>query len=358
MSDAEELLREARSRVDAVDDRIVGLLNERAELVLEIAKLKDEHGVQLYSADREKQVYERVTGKNKGPLPDRSLRAVYRELMSGALTLQKQMKVCYLGPPGTFTHLAAEEKFGSSVEYVPAKDIPSIFAEVKRGGANYGVVPVENSTEGAVTQTLDVLTEYDLNICAELILEIHHNLMTNADPDSIEVIFSQPQVFAQCRRWIANNYAHAELVDESSTSAAARRCVSQENAAAIASQEAAKLYGLKILAANVEDRPQNATRFLMIAADYARPTGNDKTSITFLVKDEVGALYNTLVPFKNNGINLTRIESRPAPHGAWDYYFFVDLQGHCEDPHVKKALDELSHTCRYLQVLGSYPAAG
>ncbi len=277
--------------------------------------------------------------------------------MSGALSLETPMKVCYLGPPGTYTHLAAEHKFGSSVEYLPVKDIPSIFAEVKRGSADYGVVPVENSTEGAVTQTLDALTEYDLKICAELILDIHHNLMSNAAPEEITTIYSVPQVFAQCRKWIATHYPNAQLVDESSTSAAGRRCASEENTAAIASDEAARLYGLTILSANVEDRPQNATRFLMISTDYARPTGNDKTSITFLVKDEVGALYSSLVPFKDNGINLTRIESRPAPHGAWDYYFFVDLQGHCEDPHVKKALDALAERCRYLQVLGSYPAA-
>lgn len=353
----EERLKDLRDLVDAVDDKIVELLNERAKLVIEIAGVKNEHNVQVYSPDREKQVYDRVTAKNNGPLPDRCLKAVYRELMSAALSLEKPVKVCYLGPPGTFTHLAAEEKFGSSVEYLSVKDIPSVFAEVQREGADYGVVPVENSTEGGVARTLDMFMEYDLKICAELILDIHHNLMSNSDPEKIRIIYSLPQVFAQCRKWIANHYPQADLVDESSTSAAARRCASETDAAAIASEEAARLWGLKILNASVEDRPQNATRFLMISKEYARPTGNDKTSVMFLIKDEVGALYNMLLPFKENGINLTRIESRPSPHGAWDYYFFVDFQGHCEDDRVKKTLEDLSQKCRHLQVLGSYPPA-
>ncbi len=354
---SDKRLKKLRDGVDAVDDKIVELMNERAKLVLEIAKVKNEHNVQPYSPDREKQVYDRVTAKNKGPLPDRCLMAVYRELMSGAMSLEKPVKVCYLGPPGTFTHLAAEEKFGSSIEYVPVKDIPSVFAEVKRGDADYGVVPVENSTEGGVTRTLDMFMEYDLKICAELILDIHHNLMSNCEPEKIRVIYSVPQVFSQCKKWIANHYPKVELVDESSTSAAAKRCVSEQDSAAIASEEAARLHGLKILNACVEDNPQNATRFLMISTECARPTGNDKTSVMFLIKDEVGVLYNMLLPFKESGVNLTRIESRPSPHVAWDYYFFVDFQGHCENDNVKKTLEELSQKCRHLQVLGSYPLA-
>lgn len=353
----EKHLKELRDKVDSVDDRIVKLLNERANLVLDIANVKNEHNVKAYSPDREKQVYERVIAKNAGPLPNKCLKAVYRELMSGALSLEKQVKVCCLGPPGTYTHLAAEEKFGSSVEYVSVKDIPSVFAEVQRENADYGVVPVENSTEGGVARTLDMFIEYDLKICAELIMDIHHNLMSNCEKEKIKVIYSLPQVFAQCRKWIANHYPQAELIDESSTSAAAKRCVPEPNSAAIASEEAARLYDLKIISSRVEDRPQNATRFLVISTEYSKPTGNDKTSIMFMVKDEIGALYNMLVPLKENRINLTRIESRPSPHGAWDYYFFVDIHGHCEDENIKKALEGLAQRCRHLQVLGSYPSA-
>ena len=355
---SDKKLKELRNHVDTVDDQMVALMNERASLVLKIADVKNEHNVQIYSPDRAKQVYDRVTEKNKGPLPDKCLKAVYRELMSGALSLEKPLKVCYLGPPGTFTHLAAEENFGSSIEYVPVKDIPSVFAEVKRGEADYGVVPVENSTEGGVSCTLDMFIEYDLKICAELILDIHHNFMSNCKPEEVKVIYSVPQVFSQCRKWLANHYPQTELVDEASTSGAAKRAASEQGAAAIASDEASRLYGLKILNACVEDSPQNATRFLMLSSEYAKPTGKDKTSVMFMIKDEVGALYNMLLPFKDNGINLTRIESRPSPHGgAWDYYFFVDCQGHCEDDNVKKTLEELSNKCRHLQILGSYSPA-
>lgn len=354
---SEKELKALREKIDDVDDKIIKMLNERAKLVLEIAKVKNEHNVQAYSPDREKQVYDRVVERNEGPLPDKCLKAVYRELMSGSLSLERPLKVCYLGPPGTFTHLAAETKFGSSVDYVAAKGISSVFAEVRSGSADYGVVPVENSTEGGVTQTLDMFMEYDLKICAELVLEIHHHMMTNCDPDNIEIIYSHPQVFTQCRKWIASHYPSVKLADAASTSAAAQRCLTEPSTAAIASDEAAKLYGLKIIASGVEDRPQNATRFLMISPEYAKPTGNDKTSVMFQIKDEIGALFNMLVPFKENGVSLTRIESRPSPQKTWDYYFFVDLLGHCEDNNVKSALEDLSNKCRYLQVLGSYPSA-
>ncbi len=350
-------LSEIRKKIDEIDRRIVDLLNRRAELVIEVGRHKERTDSGRYVPEREQEVYERVKRNNTGPLPDEAVTAIYREIMSASLALEGDVEVFYLGPPGTYSHMAAEEKFGSSVRLTAVKDIPSIFAEVQRRHEAYGVVPVENSTEGGVSRTLDMFVEYDLKVCAESVIPIHHNLLQREDGRRIKVIYSIPQVFSQCRKWIAAHHPHAELADAPSSAAAAAMAARDPEAAAIASEEAARLHGLKVVARNVEDRPGNATRFLVIAHHDAEPTGRDKTSIVAAVKDEVGALYDMLQPFKNHGINLTRIESRPAPAGMWDYYFFVDMHGHRTDPPLQRALQEVKSSTKFLKVLGSYPAA-
>lgn len=275
--------------------------------------------------------------------------------MPEALSSEKRLKVAYLGPQATYTHLASLEKFGDSVKHIACNSIPDVFAEVERGGCDYGVVPVENSTEGIISHTLDMFIESDLKICSEIIIEISHNLLANCRMDEIKKVYSNPQVFGQCRFWLEGNLSGRELIEVSSTSTAAQLAFSEGNAAAIASELAGKRYNLGVLASSIEDSPHNVTRFLVIGKTIVKPTHRDKTSIMFSIKDRVGALHAMLTPFKENEINLTKIESRPSRKKAWDYYFFVDLEGHCEDKKVAKALKRLEEECQYLKVLGSYP---
>jgi chorismate mutase / prephenate dehydratase len=344
-------LAENRHKIDEIDRKIIELLNKRAEATLEIRKIKKRLKENIYSPDREKEIYGNISKKNKGPLSANSLRAIYREIMSGSLSLEETVKVAYLGPPLTFTHMAALSKFGRSVDYV---DCDGIGVEKERAG--YGVVPVENSIEGAVNYTFDMFVNSDLKICSEIYLEISHNLLGKVKSfRDIKKVYSHPQVFAQCRMWIEKNIPRAELVEVSSTSKAAELSARKKNTACIASLPAAERYGLRAIANSIEDTAHNVTRFLVIAADSAGPTGDDKTSIMFSVKDKVGALHDILVPFKRNSINLTKIESRPSRLRAWEYYFFVDLEGHYRDKKVKKALAELEKGCTYIKVLGSYP---
>jgi len=307
--------------------------------------------------DREKEVYQRVEKLNKGPLSNYALQAVYAEIMSGSLALEKTITIAYLGPPATFTHIAALKKFGSQVRYHPAKSISDIFTEVERGRCDYGVVPVENSIEGAVNHTLDVFIESDLKICSEINLEISHNLLAKCKLNKIKKIYSNPQVFGQCRLWLESNLPNAELIEVSSTTRAAECVLNERNSAAIASRLAADCYGLKVLAASIEDSAHNMTRFLVVGNIESAPTKDDKTSIMFSVKDKVGVLHDMLVPFKSAKINLTKIESRPSKRRPWEYYFFIDMKGHVQSEKVKKAIAQLNKHCTYLKVLGSYPAA-
>jgi len=307
--------------------------------------------------DREKEVYESIAKNNKGPLSDYALQAVYAEIMSGSLALEKEITIAYLGPPATFTHIAALKKFGSQVRFYPAKSISDIFTEVERGRCDYGVVPIENSVEGAVNHTLDMFIESDLKICSEISLEISHNLLAKCKMNKIKKIYSNPQVFGQCRLWLESNLPNAELIEVSSTTKAAEHALSERNAAAIASKLAAGCYGLKVLAASIEDSAHNVTRFLVIGEIESQPTRKDKTSIVFSVKDKVGVLHDMLVPFKKNRINLTKIESRPSKRRPWEYYFFIDMQGHIQRETVKKSIAQLNKHCTYLKILGSYPAA-
>lgn len=349
------MLKELRDRIDALDAKITGLLNERAALTVRIAQAKKRKGIGIYAPEREQDVLRKLAARNKGPLNAPALRAIYREIMSASLALEKDLKIAYLGPAASFSNLAALKRFGSLVSYVPCASISSVFTEVQRGSVDYGVVPIENSVEGAVTHTLDMFIESDLKICAQVMLDVSHNLLGRGSKQSIKRVYSNPQVFGQCRIWLQENLPNAELVEVSSTTRAAQEASRQKNTAAIASSLAAKVYKLKVIASDIEDSPHNITRFLVISSASSPRTGRDKTSVLFSIKDRVGALHDMLMPFKKHRLNLTKIESRPSKKRAWDYYFFLDLEGHRDDRAVQKALSELESKCKFLKVLGSYP---
>lgn len=350
-------LKKLRNKIDSIDSSVIRLLNKRAIISQSIGSVKRAGDLDIYAPDRESQVYDKVVGENKGPLGDETLRAIYREIMSGTLALEGPLKVAYLGPEATFTHQASLRKFGSSVEYVNCNTITDVFREVDNGRATYGVVPIENSIEGAVNHTLDMFVNFDLKICSEIYLEISHNLLGSCPIKKIKSVYSNPQVFGQCRNWIEKNLPLVELVDVTSTTRAAEIVSGKKNTAAICSLLAADVYRLKVLAKTIEDSAHNVTRFLVISRKlYPKPTRNDKTSIVFSIKDRVGALHDMLVPFKKSSVNLTKIESRPSKQRAWDYYFFMDMEGHMENEKVSKAISGLRKVCTYLKILGSYPA--
>lgn len=344
-----------RKKIDALDGRIVNLLNDRARLSLTIGKEKIRKGKAIYAADRERQVLDRVKLLSKGPLKSDALAAVYREIMSGSLALEKPLRIAYLGPQASFTELAARRKFGSQVEYVSCANLANVFEEVENGHCDYGVVPIENSIEGAVTHTFDLLIDSDLKICSQVLLEISHNLLSKTTLGRIKKVYSKPEVFGQCRNWLRANLPNAEYVPTASTTMAAQIVKKESHSACIASSLAAKVYGLRILKNDIEDVAHNITRFFVLANEDVPPTGRDRTSILFSIKDRVGALHAMLVPFARNGVNLTKIESRPSRKKAWDYYFFVDFAGHRDDPRVRRTLKQLEDMCHYIKILGSYP---
>lgn len=348
-------LQQLRSKIDGIDTKLVRLLNERTKLVLEIGRLKRQAGEEIYAPDREEAVLRRIVQKGTGPLPAESLRAIYREVMSSALALEKPLVIAYFGPAGTFTHMAVIQKFGSSLKYEPLPDIADVFTEVAKGRADYGVVPIENSTEGAVTHTYDMFVDSELKICAQIVSPIRHNLMAACSRQEIKKLYSHPQVFAQCRQWLQLNMPHVERIEVSSTTRAAELARTEAGAGALASSLAAEMYGLRILDENVQDSSENVTRFLVIGRKFPGPTGHDKTSIMFSVQDRVGALHDSIASFKKYRINMTKIESRPSKKKAWEYYFFVDFLGHCQDARVKKALAELARHTMFVKILGSYP---
>ncbi len=350
-------LDELRKKIDEIDQRIIALLEDRTNLVLRVGKSKAEAGKEVYAPERENQIYQKIDQLANGTLPKSALKSIYREIMSASLALEKPLRIAYLGPEATFTHLASLSKFGSSVQYSPAASIHQVFGEVEHKRADYGVIPVENSIEGAVSHSLDMFMESDLKICSEILFEISHNLMSASDRKHIRRIYSNPQVFGQCRTWLQTNFPNVELIETASTTAAAQRAQKEEGAAAIASKLAATLYNLPLLHEGIQDFAQNVTRFLVVSRQIPPPTGKDKTSILASIKDKVGALYELLVPFKKYGINMTKIESRPSKKRAWDYYFFIDFEGHREHPKAKKMLKEIEHRVKFLKVLGSYPAS-
>jgi len=348
-------LNKLRKKIDLLDQKLISLLNLRAAATKDIGKIKISAGKSIYVPEREMQVLNRISSLNKGPLKKSALEAIYREVMSASLALEKPLKIAYLGPSASFTNLASIKKFGSQVSYVACNSISEVFLEVEKASADYGVVPIENSIEGAVSHTLDVFVDSDLKICAQIILEVTHNLLANCAGNKIRNVYSNPQVFGQCRIWLQKNLPNASLVDVSSTTRAAELAKKEKNSAAIASLLASQVYGLKVLASGIQDSAHNITRFLVVGKNIAQRTGKDKTSLLFSTKDRVGALYEMLLPFRKYKVNLTKIESRPSKKKAWEYYFFVDILGHQDDVLIKKALQELERKSSYLKILGSYP---
>ena len=350
-------LEKLRQQIDGLDRKIIELLNRRTDLVREIGRLKTQEGKAAYAPERESAIYQRIEELAGGALSKDALKAIYREIMSAALAVERPLTISYLGPEASFTHLASISKFGSSVSYVPAGTITEVFGEVDQKRADYGVIPIENSIEGAVTHSLDSLIDSDVRIASEIVFEISHNLMSQSPLKEIRRVYSNPQVFGQCRVWLETHLARVELIETASTTQAAQRAKREDGAAAIASKLAATLYDLPIVAEGIEDRAHNVTRFLVIGREIPPPSGRDKTSLVVSIKDKVGALYEMLVPIRRHGINMTKIESRPSKKKAWDYYFFIDFEGHVAHPKVKKMLDELEGRVRFLKVLGSYPRA-
>ncbi len=347
-----------RKKIDQVDSRIVALLNERASLALKIGQEKNRAGRPVYVASREQAIYRKVSDVNAGPLPAASIRAVYREVLSACRGIEAQMKVAFFGPEATFTHMAAQSHFGSTVRYSPEPTIDDVFREVSAGNADYGVVPIENSTEGVVTHTLDLLQDADVQICGEVRVDIELCLLSRSGrPKDVRRILSHSHALGQCRRWIAAHYPGAVVEEVSSTAQAAKEARSDREVAAVSSRLAGEVYGLKIVQANIADNHDNITRFFVIGGDPPSPTGQDKTSIVFAAKDRVGVLHDMLAPFAKHNINLTKIESRPSRQKAWEYVFFIDFRGHRQEPRTKRALDQLADSCVFLKVLGSYPSS-
>lgn len=352
-------LHELRQKIDALDDRLIALLNERADLVHAVGELKRAEGLEIYAPEREETLLRALTAKNAaqgGRLPATGLRAIYREIMSASLALEKDLAIAYLGPPATWTHQAARAKFGASVRYSPQSSIADVFDAVARGRADYGVVPIENSTEGAVNHTLDVFIESELRICAQIVLKIENHLLAPGERTAIQRLYSHPQVFGQCRNWLRANFPRAELIEVSSTSRAGELAKEAADAGALGGGMVAELHGLNVLERAVQDQPNNATRFLVIGGRDCPPTGQDKTSLMFGVSDEAGALLTALEPFREAKVSLSKIESRPSKRRPWEYVFFVDAQGHAQDAPMVKALDALNKRCSFLKILGSYPS--
>jgi len=350
-------LEELRKRIDEIDYQLVQLLNERARVVIEIGKLKNKTDKPVYAPDREKQVFAKIIQANKGPLPDKCLVAIWRELMSGSFVLEKPLRIGYLGPRGSFSHTAAMLKFGQSVEYEPLADIRSIFDEIGKGHCDLGIVPIENSIGGGVIETLDALIDSDVKVCSEVLMAIHHNLLANCSLQDIGKIYSKPEVFAQCRNWLSATFKEAQTIPVASTAKAAQLAAEEPGAAAIGSRVAAELYGLKIVCENIEDVANNTTRFLVVGREDAKPTGEDKTAILFSTAHKAGALADVLDVFKQYNVNLTNIESRPSKKRRWEYYFFVDFIGHKADKQIQEALEEARKHCLQLSILGSFPRA-
>jgi len=344
-----------RKAIDKLDAQIVRLLNERTRHVLEIGQMKLKAGEEIYAPHRELAVLQRICRQSSGPITDESLRAIYREIMSSALSLEKSMTIAFLGPEATFTHQAAVRRFGSSLRYSAQKTIADVFAEVSRNRADYGVVPVENSTEGVVTHTLDMLVDSELKIVAQIVMRIQQCLVGNCRRSQIKKLFSHPQALAQCRGWVQNNLPNVEVLETSSTTRAAEHAAATKNAAAIASSLAAERCHLRVLEADIQDNSENVTRFLVLGRQISPPTGRDRTSLMLSIADEVGALHRALSAFRRFRLNMTKIESRPNKRKAWEYYFFVDCDGHMNDRRVAKAIEVLNEHCNLVKVLGSYP---
>ena len=354
-------LESVRARIDAVDEQIHQLLNERAKLAqaVGISKSREGHTVDFYRPEREAQVLRRARERNRGPLRDEEVVRLFREIMSACLAQQEPLKVGYLGPEGTFSEQAMRKHFGHSAHGLPLASIEEVFQEVENGNADFGVVPVENSGEGTIQITLDMFLSSELKICGEVELRVRQFLLSRTGRiEDIERVYSHPQSFAQCRGWLRTHLPKVEKVPVSSNAEAARRARNADDAAAIAGESAAHIYGLrKVIMSPIEDRDDNTTRFLVLGRQFFPSSGHDRTSVLVFIQDQPGALFNVLSPFARHGISMNRIESRPSHQAKWEYAFFIDLAGHIDDPPMKQALKELERLSAQIKVLGSYPVA-
>ena len=356
----EDRLQRIRAQIDELDLQIQDLINRRASAAKQIAeiKLEEDKDAFFYRPEREAAILKTIQRRNKGPMGDEEMARLFREIMSACLALEQPLKIAYLGPEGTFTQSAALKHFGHSIITLPLGSISDVFQEVESGAAHYGVVPVENSTEGVINHTLDMFLRSPLFICGEVGLRIHHHLLSmEADTSTIKRVFSHQQSLAQCRSWLDRNLPDAEQITVGSNAEAAKLAAKEPGSAAIAGEMAAELYRLKGLARNIEDEPDNTTRFLVIGRQKALPSGDDKTSILCATRNVAGGLSALLAPLAEHGISMTRIESRPSRQGNWDYVFFIDIEGHQSDPPVIPALEALQERSRLLKILGSYPKA-
>ncbi len=361
-----------RARIDAIDRRIVRLLNDRARAAIRIGAMKDRQNAPAFAPAREEQVLRNVEAATReaGILSPEAVRAIYAEVISACRATERRLVVAFLGPRGTFSHYAARsvkwsslahraarQRFGGAVELLPVSSIQAVFTEVAQGRADYGVVPIENTTEGGIGATLDMFMDSDVKVTAEILVRVHQSLLAAPEAGPIARIYSKAEVFGQCRIWLANHYPDARLIDAPSTSHAAEMAARTRDAAAIAHEEAAELHGLRILHRAIEDNPFNMTRFYVLGKTSPAPSGRDKTSTLCFIKDEPGALHHILTPFWRNEINLTKIESWPSKRKAWDYCFFIDFEGHSEEPRIARALEQVRRKCSQLKILGSFPAA-
>jgi chorismate mutase/prephenate dehydratase len=354
-----------RERIDRLDRALVDMLNERAQVVVEIGKIKRDTGGPIYAPARESAVLSRVLGANKGPLPDRCIERVYREIMSGSFALEQPLRIGYLGPEGSYSNVAARQHFGGSVDYEDLHTIEGVFTEVRRGHVDYGLVPIENSTGGGIVETLDAFQDArgEVFAYAEVQMAIRHNLLANCPPSAVERIYSKPEVFAQCRHWVTTQYPRAELIPAASSS---RACQHVRDAiaadphapvAAIASALSAEKYELNVLFESIEDDPNNLTRFLVLSTSRAKPTGDDKTSLMFSTDSSAGTLVRVLNVFADAGVNLTHIDKRPTGRKVWNYTFFIDALGHIDDEKMQTAIEKARLCCQELTILGSYPVS-
>ena len=351
---SEDLL-SLRNQIDAVDDQVLRLLNERARLAQTIGHLKN--GI-VYKPEREAQVVRRMQADNPGPLPAESISVLYKEIMSACRALEQPLNIAFLGPRGTFSEAAAIKHFGHATQALACASIDDVFRAVERGEAHYGVAPVENSTEGAVNRTLDLLLSSSLKICGEVMLRVRQHLMRQGEGlAGIEVIYSHDQSLGQCHEWLSQHLPAVRTIRATSNGEAARMASENPDAAAIAGELAAERYGLNIVARDVEDEANNTTRFLVLSREETAPSGRDKTSLVLSVRNRPGALLELLAPLARHQIGLTRLESRPARNGAWEYVFYIDLDGHHADANIQAALHEVEAHCSFLKVLGAYPVA-
>ena len=354
-------LTKLRRDIDRIDKKVLDFLNRRAHLTIQIGCLKTKEGGAVYDPAREREIYEKVSRLSGGPLPKEAVVAIYREVLSGTRALQKVLTIAYQGPPLSYAHLASQKVFGSRVSYRDVMTIGDVFTEVERDRSDYGVVPIENSIEGTVGYTLDRFMDTELTICSEVLLKIDHCLVGRPQTmKHVKRLYFHPQAFAQCRSWLEENLGSLhprDYVEVLSTSMAASMASHHPDSVAIAHEDAARQYRLRVLARSIGESHRNVTRFLLLGRNGSHPTGHDKTSLMFSLKDRVGALHDILVPFKKHHINLTKIESRPSRKRPWEYYFFVDLKGHREERKVSKAIASLEKHCTFLKILGSYPSS-